>query len=132
MQRRRNNTPRKSAFITTIAVAATAMVVGAGCDGIFTTSNPPPPPSPDCPQTAPEDGENCSWFVAGLECSYDIKCGEEKRATCGADGNWNVEIGFASCNPPHPSPFPDALPKTGDDCSPTGFEEEPKGCIYTA
>ncbi len=134
MQRRRKNTVRKSAFITTIAVAATATSLGAGCDGIHTTSNPPPPPSPDCPQTAPEDGENCSWFVAGLECNYDIECGFE-TATCEADRSWKVvETKNLSCYPHFPPyfsvPCPDALPKTGDDCSVGDFELPPENCSY--
>lgn len=131
MQRAKKKTsPRTSAFITTVAVAATITTLAAGCD-MGVTSNPPPPETGVCPKTSPKEGDNCARFVEGLACDYAIECERWERATCGQDATWTVESGINSCNPPAPKPCPETLPKTGDDCSPSGFEDIPVGCSYT-
>ena len=130
MHRRRQNKPRKSAFVTTVAVAATIATVAAGCNGGVTT-NPPPPKETVCPETTPEDGASCGAFTDGLECNYEVECERVDKASCGQDGRWEVESSVTSCNPPAPLPCPDELPRTGDDCSPTPVQDIPQGCAYT-
>jgi len=131
MQRRRNTTPPRSAFVTTVAVAASVTTLASACNvDPSVTSNPPPVPTSVCPETSPKDGDDCRWFVDGLECYYGPDC-DEQRATCDQSRGWKVEENFGSCNPPVPMPCPKSLPKTGDDCSPGGFETIPEGCSYT-
>lgn len=119
--------PKRSAFITTIAVAATAVLTGAGCN-LGVTSNPPPatcdfgePGCDDsCPTTEPADGQYCAQV--GQACEYGSYCeGDSKQAACGEDGTWNVVEDYGTCNPPPPDPeCPSSMPLHGDACD-TGW-----------
>ncbi|NUP08710.1 MAG: hypothetical protein HOW73_21895 [Polyangiaceae bacterium] len=74
------------------------------------TCNPPPPP--ECPETAPGEGDSCG---EAIQCTYEFnECGDELIANC-ENGVWNVHnTEIESCNPP--VPCPEAAPEEGSPC----------------
>ena len=109
----------QNAFITTMAVAAAAASLGAGCSLPGEATNPPPCSfagcTVECPAEQPNYDTPCEEI--GLACNYGADdCGNPRTATCNAEYIWQIDDGL-SCNPP-PIECPEEIPANGDACEP--------------
>ncbi len=148
----RKNSKRRSPFVVTVAVAASAAACGGSVnsDGLNGgnggtgssvgsgggISNPPPPKPPKVPCPAPAPAQNTACSSVGQSCNYKTtdECGSEvsTNAVCAPDGRWDVTYSgpSVSCNPPPPPVdfCPTSEPTAGQWCNVV----EKKFCSYPA